>query len=143
MVRFGVLSTTFWSIGVDLPTWSPGLFLRRFAGLAVSYDMGTISSTNIAQFVEKMPGALLRALAWKPNSSTKIGIPFAWGTNSSTKIGIPFAWGTNSMTNIAPGATLKTRFREGVFEPLENGPICGAYEYFLVHWRRPGRWGCF
>ena len=37
----------------------------------------------------------------------------------------------------APGATLKTRFREGVFEPLENGPIWGAFGYFLVHWRRP------
>ena len=43
----------------------------------------------------------------------------------------------------APGATLKTRFREGVFEPLENGPIWGAFGYFLVHWRRPGRWGRF
>ena len=43
----------------------------------------------------------------------------------------------------APGATLKTRFREGVFEPLENGPIWGAFDYFLVHWRRPGRRGCF
>ena len=40
-------------------------------------------------------------------------------------------------------ATLKTRFREGVFEPLENGPIWGAFGYFLVHWRRPGRWGRF
>ncbi len=43
----------------------------------------------------------------------------------------------------APGATLKTRFREGVFEPLENGPIWGAFGYFLVHWRRPGRRGRF
>ena len=44
---------------------------------------------------------------------------------------------------IAPGAILKTRFREGVFEPLENGPIWGAFGYFLVHWRRPGRRGRF
>ena len=43
----------------------------------------------------------------------------------------------------APGAILKTRFREGVFEPLENGPIWGAFGYFLVHWRRPGRRGRF
>ena len=47
------------------------------------------------------------------------------------------------LAGLAPGATLKTRFREGVFEPLENGPIWGAFGYFLVHWRRPGRRGRF
>ena len=47
------------------------------------------------------------------------------------------------LPGIAPGAILKTRFREAVFEPLENGSIWGAFGYFLVHWRRPGRRGRF
>ena len=70
-------------------------------------------------------------MAWKANSSTKIGIPIAWGTNSSTKIGIPMAWGTNSSTNIAQFVEKMPRALdlEAQFVDENRYPFCLGHEF--------------
>ena len=107
--------------------------------------------TNIAQFVEKMPGSLVLEAQFVDENR----YPFCLGHEFLDENRYPFcllaAFGCSwlcflafgRLPGIAPGAILKTRFREAVFEPLENGPIWGAFGYFLVHWRRPGRRGRF
>ena len=99
MVRFGVLSNTFWSIGVDL-----------VAGAVFKGPKTTSNRLTPAR------------MAWKANSSTKIMERMAWKAKSSTKIVECYAWGANSLTKIVVCNRLGREFLDenSVFSLLEG-----------------------
>ena len=82
MVRFGVLSATFWSIGVDLVAGAVFKEVCWVSKFAVSYGLA-------GEFLDENTGFLWLG---RRIPRRKYWFPMAWKANSSTKIMGAWAW---------------------------------------------------